>query len=350
MVGPNAEVGSPFARTVAEPGAGTVIRSAEEPHGAQRDARNTPQRLFGARHAIALCVGIVIGSGIFRAPSMVAANSSSEAIFIGLWVAGGFLSIIGALCYAEMAAAYPGQGGDYNYIRRAYGPRVGFTYAWARMAVIQTGSISLLSFIVGDYLSGVLALGSAGSMVFAAATVVLLTGINWIGTRFGTGTQMWLTAMEVAGLLLVAVVAWAMLPPHSETVSAAASSNADGGALGLAMVFVLLTFGGWSETVYVTAEMRGSRKRIAAVLVTGLAIVTLLYVIANITFVRALGLERLASSDAVAADIMAKALGTPGAALMAAIVALAALTSANATVITGARTAQALGQSTPALR
>ena len=120
--------------------------------------------------------------------------------------------------------------------------------------------------------------------------------------------------------------------------------------MGLAMVFVLLTFGGWSEMVYVTAEMRGSRKRIAAVLVTGLAIVTLLYVIANITFVRALGRERLASSDVVAADIMAKALGTPGAALMAAIVALAALTSANATVITGARTAQALGQSTPALR
>lgn len=302
---------------------------------------------LGARHAIALCVGIVIGAGIFRTPSLVAANSGSEAAFLAVWLAGGLLSIVGALCYAELAATYPGVGGDYSYLRRAFGARVGFVYAWARLSVVQTGSIALLAFICGDYVAGVADLGPAGATMFAAATVVLLTGVNWIGTRAGTGTQVWLTAIEVGGLLLVAAAAFAFLTPDTAPRPPPAAPGST--SLGLAMVFVLLTFGGWSETVYVTAELRGGRRRIVPVLVAGLALVTLLYLAANAAFLHALGLGGIAASDALAADIMRRAFGTPGALLIAAVVAIAALTSANATIITGARTAQALGAATPAL-
>ena len=99
---------------------------------------------------VAIIVGTVVGAGIFRTPSLVAANATSEAVALGAWVAGGAISLIGALCYAELAAAYPSPGGDYHYLARAFGIRLAFLFAWARITVIQTGSIALLAFVIGD--------------------------------------------------------------------------------------------------------------------------------------------------------------------------------------------------------
>ena len=101
--------------------------------------------------AVAMIVGIVIGVGIFRAPSIVAGNAASESVFLALWVAGGVISLIGALCYAELGSAYPNAGGEYFFLRRAYGDWLGFLFAWARMTVIQTGAIAAIAFVVGDY-------------------------------------------------------------------------------------------------------------------------------------------------------------------------------------------------------
>lgn len=301
---------------------------------------------LGLRHAIALCVGLIIGVGIFRSPSLVAANAGSESVYMLLWLAGGMLSLAGALCYAELAAAWPGPGGDFAYLRRAFGPRVGFIYAWSRLAVIQTGSVALLAFVAGDYVASLLGLGPGGSTAIAAATVALLTALNWLGTRLGTGTQLWLTLLEVGGVLVVALTAFLFLAPE---VAPVAASTASSGSIGLAMVFVLLAFGGWSETVYVSAEIEDGRRRIVVALVAGLTIVTLLYLAAAFAFLQALGLDGVANSEAVAADVMARAFGLPGAAVMAGIVTIAAVTSANATIITGARSAQALGATTPML-
>src|SRR6266851_3512190 len=103
---------------------------------------------------VAIIVGTVVGAGIFRTPSLVAANATSEAVALGAWVAGGAISLIGALCYAELAAAYPSPGGDYHYLARAFGIRLAFLFAWARITVIQTGSIALLAFVIGDYATG----------------------------------------------------------------------------------------------------------------------------------------------------------------------------------------------------
>lgn len=118
-----------------------------------------PRPVLRPRHAVAITIGIVVGAGIFRMPSLVAGASGSEAVMLGAWLVGGLLSIVGALCYAELASTYPEAGGDYSYLRRAYGPRLAFLYGWARLAVIQTGSIALLAFVVGDYMSQVFSLG-----------------------------------------------------------------------------------------------------------------------------------------------------------------------------------------------
>jgi amino acid transporter len=132
------------------------------------DTRHLQPKLSG-RDVLALVVGIVIGAGIFRAPALVAGAAPDEASLLLAWLAGGVLSIIGALCYAELAAAFPSIGGDVHFLNRAYGPRLGFLHAWARLAVIQTGSLALLAYVVGDYASVIAPLGPWSSSIYAAS-------------------------------------------------------------------------------------------------------------------------------------------------------------------------------------
>src|SRR5690554_4937732 len=139
-----------------------------------------PRPVLRPRDAFAITVGIVVGAGIFRMPSLVAGASGSELVMLTAWLVGGLLSIVGALCYAELATTYPQADGDYSYLRCAYGPRVAFLYGWARLAVIQTGSVALLAFVAGDYLAQLFDLGPWSSAGYAALAVVVLTGINWL--------------------------------------------------------------------------------------------------------------------------------------------------------------------------
>lgn len=304
-----------------------------------------PRPVLGGREVLAITIGIVIGAGIFRTPSLVAGVAGSEAAMMLAWAAGGLLSIVGALCYAELAAAYPHVGGDYHYLGRAYGQRVAFLYAWARLAVIQTGSIALLAYVFGDYMSQVAELGDYSAVIYATLAVLLVTAVNIAGVKEGTRTQFWLTIVEVGGILLI-IVAGLMLSPAPRGPPAAASSES---AIGLMMVFVLLTYGGWNEAVYVSAEMKDAPRRMGRVMVLGLGIVTALYLLVNLAYLNALGLAGIAGSDAVAADLLRRSMGDSGAIVISAIIAISALTSANATAITGARTTCALGRSFPAL-
>ena len=307
--------------------------------------RGVPRGTLGRRDVVAITVGIVIGAGIFRVPALVAGAADSAAAVMLTWAAGGMLSIVGALCYAELASAFPSVGGDYHFLERAYGRRIAFLYAWARIAVIQTGSLALLAYIFGDYAASLLPIGPYASTVYAALVIAVLGAANWAGVRLGAQIQRWLTLIEVAGLALV--IAAGLLVAPAQPVGAPAGG---GGGFGLMMVFVLLSFGGWSEAVYLSAEVKGPPRQIGVLMVAGLAFVTLLYLLVNLAFLKALGLGGLASSEAPAADVMRLALGEPGAALISLIVAIAALTSANATAITGARSTCALGRGFTGLR
>ncbi|TYT23754.1 APC family permease [Luteimonas viscosa] len=305
-----------------------------------------PRPVLDKREAFAVTIGIVVGAGIFRTPSLVAGAAPGELAMLLAWVAGGLLSLAGALCYAELATAYPQAGGDYAYLHRAYGRRLAFLYAWARLTVIQTGSIVLLAYVVGDYMRQIVDLGAWSSPVYAAATVVLLTACNWWGVRQGTGLQNLLTLVEVLGLCLV-IAAGLLFAPDAPAVPVA--TDADGGSLGLVLVFVLLTYGGWNEAVYLTAEVRDARRWMPRILGLSLVVIAALYVLANLAYLRVLGMGGMAASDAVAADMMRAVFGGPGATLMSAIVVVAALTSANATLITGARGVYAVGRDVRAL-
>ena len=292
---------------------------------------------------MALIVGTVIGAGIFRTPSLVAANAGTEQVVLLAWVMGGAVSLVGALCYAELATTYPHTGGDYHYIRRAFGRRLAFLFAWARMSVIQTGSIAILAFIAGDYASHMVPLGPYSSAVYAALIVAVITLVNVAGVRQGKLAQNVLTSAELLGLLVV-VAAGFMVTGGPPAAPAAASSGPGSPAFGLVMVFVLLTYGGWNEAAYVSAEVRDPRRNMARALVWSLVLITGVYLLVNWAYVQGLGLAGMAQSRTVAADLMQRSAGDAGAAFVSVLIIVSALTSANAAVFTGARTAYALGR------
>lgn len=299
--------------------------------------------------AIAIIVGIVVGAGIFKTPSMVAGVTGDVGWMIVAWVLGGVISLAGALCYAELATTYPHAGGDYHFLARAFGKPISFLYAWAKATVINTGSIALLAFVFGDYMTKVLYLGTHSTAIWAIGIVVALTLINLIGIQAASWVQTLLTIIEVSGLLCVAVAGF-VLAGEAPASPEAFSSSPSLGMFGLAMVFVLLTYGGWNEAAYISAEVRGGKRAIVPVIVLSILILTLIYVLVNIAILAGLGLAGLSDSKAVAADLMGRAFGPWGERALGVFVAISALTSINATMIVGARTNFALGRDWPALR
>lgn len=304
----------------------------------------SPQPVFSNLNAIAVIVGIVIGIGIFRLPPLVAQNSVNEFQFIGFWIAGGVISLIGALCYAELVAAHPDAGGEYHFLRRAYGPSIGFLFSWGRMTVIQTGSIALIGFVLGDYATLLLDLGPYSPAIYASVTVITLTGLNLWGTQPAKNTQNVVTAVIVIMLLITAVSGMIVGSPAGITNGGDSSSQGTGGTTGMAMIFVLLTYGGWNEASYLSAEIKNVRRNIIRVLVVGIGIITLIYVIVNYAYLNVLGLEGLQNSETIGADLTNYILGTEGALLLSVMVIITALSTVNATIITGARTNYALGR------
>ena len=308
-----------------------------------------PRPTIGLREAVAVIVGVVIGAGIFKAPSLVASMSGDATTMFTLWAMGGLVSLIGALCYAELTTSYPHAGGDYHYLHRAFGRSVAFLFGWARFSVITTGSIALLGFVFGDYMQQAIPLTMLpvgwSSTVYAVAVIVGLSALNLLGIRTGAGTQTFLTVAEILGLLLI--VGAAALFTDPAPAPAAAATTATGGpataAIGMAMVFVLLTYGGWNEAAYISAEMRGGPRDMVKALTMGIVIITVLYLMVTWAYWKVLGMEGMSTSEAVAADVMKVAFGPAGEKIISVLVAISALTSINATMIVGARTSYAMG-------
>jgi basic amino acid/polyamine antiporter, APA family len=314
---------------------------------ARGEARAAPVPVLSIADAIALVVGIVVGAGIFRSPSAVAASVTSPGALVLVWLAGGAVSLAGAMCYAELAAMFPTPGGDYHYIGRALGRAPAFLFGWARLTVIPTGSLGLLGFTFGDYAASAFGLPPTSSAWFAAAMIVGLTALNVSGLNPARGTQNVLTTIEVASVVVLVACGFLVDPAPAAAAAAPAAAGGGGGGLALALVFVLLTYGGWNDGAYVSAEVRGGRRAIVTVLLASIGVVTALYVLVNLAYLRGLGLAGMAGSTAVAADLLARGLGPAGPPLIAAVVAVSAITSANATLLLGSRMAWAFGRDTP---
>lgn len=307
----------------------------------------TPKPSITLIDAIALIVGLVIGAGIFETPALVAANTGTVGGVIGVWLMGGVVSLLGALCYAELATTYPHVGGNYYYLKRAFGQPIAVLFAWARMTVIQTGSIALLAFVFGDYASQLLPLGGYSPAIYAAVAIALLTMLNIIGLRQSKSVQNGLAVILVLGLLLVIVVGLASSLPPVGPLSSDASPTS---SWGLALVFVLLSYGGWNEAAYISAEIHNPQRNIVRSFLWSIGIITGLYLLINLAYLRGLGIAGMADSQAVASDLLRRVLGEPGAAFVSLLVVIATLGSINASIFTGARSSFALGQDRSAFR
>jgi amino acid transporter len=319
---------------------------------AQQGTEGQPRATLSVFDAVAMIVGLIVGAGIFGTPSIVAGASGGEAMLIASWIAGGVFAIIGALCYAELSTAFPSAGGEYHFLQKAYGRSLAFLYGWARMTVIVAGSIAVFAYLFGDYMSRVVNLGPYSSAIWAAVVVGVLTIVNYVGIREGKNTQNVFMVLEVAGLMLIVVTGLLLAPAPAVSAPAAAGAGQPwymGAGIATAMLFVLFTYGGWNDAAYISAEVRDRDRNMVRALLISIALVTVLYVLVNLAYLKGLGYDAMARSDAVAADLLKRTWGGGGEALISFMIAIAALTSVNGSIIVGARSNYALGRDWPVL-
>ncbi|MCZ6795754.1 MAG: amino acid permease [Planctomycetota bacterium] len=305
--------------------------------------RGTPRRELSLFDSTCLIVGIIIGAGIYQMAPDIAKGTYSWWGFLAIWSVGGALSLCGAFGYAELATAYPQEGGDYVYLNRAYGRWAGFLFGWVQLVIVRPGDIVVVAFAFATYARTIWdpfasTVFPYGQQFYAAAAVVVLTLINIAGVREGKWTQNLLATVKALGLLVIVGVA---LFFGSQT--SPEPQEFDRKPLSVALIFVLFTFGGWNEMAYVAAEVKNPRRNIVRALVIGTTTVTVLYLLVNAAFLYTLGYSGVATSQAVATDTVSAAFPSVGGRLVSALICLSALGAVNGLIFTGARISYAVG-------
>lgn len=298
------------------------------------------------RDAVSIIVGIVVGTAIFKAPTLVAQNCNSGWQSMALWAVGGLLSLLGAFCYAELTTSYPQSGGDYAYFNRAYGRWLGFIFGWGQLTVVLTASIASMAYVFADYSAKLWPLSDSGKVGVAIASVILLSLINALGMAFGKTTQNILTVAKVLGILLIVAAGMS-----ATEVSAAGPTNPAGTAsLGMAMVFVLYAYGGWNDTAFVAAEVQNGTRNLPRALIFGIAGITAIYLVINWVLLAVLGFDSLRATFTPAADVLSLAFGSWGSKMISSIIMISSLGAMNGTMLTGSRVYAELGKDYQALR
>jgi APA family basic amino acid/polyamine antiporter len=288
-----------------------------------------------------LVVGGIIGAGIFLNPAVVAQRAPTAGLTIGVWVLGGAVALAGAFVFAELAALKPEAGGGYVYLRDALGPLVGFLYGWTQLLVINSGGIAAVAMTFATYTANLTGASEGANPVLAVGAIVTLSFVNLLGIKSGAVVQNVLTVLKLValaalilvGLLLTAdvVVLVAPVVPVAPIV-----------AIGTALIPVLFAYGGWQSTNFVAAELKEPRRDLPRALLIGVGIVVLVYVLANIVYVRVLGVPGLAASTAPASDVMRALVGEQGATFIALGIAVSTFGFLNLAILSAPRVYQAM--------
>ncbi len=305
----------------------------------------TYARRIGPFSGTMMVVGGIIGSGIFLNPALVAERARTVELTLAVWVLGGCIALLGALVFAELGARRPVAGGGYVYLRDAYGRLPAFLYAWTLLLVIATGAIAAVAVTFASYTASLAGLGPAARLPIAVGAIVLLSAVNYAGVKPGAVTQNVLTVLKLSALaiLILAGMTMGAAPPDSEQLE----PIAPGGLLltvGAALVPVLFAFGGWQQTNFVAEELIEPERNLPRALVLGVSIVVAVYLLANLAYLRTLGLPGLASSSAPAADAMDALLGPSGRRLIAAGIAISTFGFLNLVILVSPRVYQAMAR------
>ena len=307
------------------------------------------RRVLGLWDAVSLILGVVVGTSIFRSPGMIFSNMPGVGSTLLLWVMGGVLSLIGALCYAELAAAWPERGGDVAYLSRGFGNWLGYLLGWCRIMVIIPANVGIMSFAFQDYVIQAGGLAPSWSPRISLAAVAAMTAINLIGVQSGRRTQNTLTAAKLIGFVVVVLAGMLIAlqgnwPAMSAPLSPGMSPNP-----GLALVFILYAFGGWNDAVYISAELKEPQRNMPRALAGGVFAVLLVYLAVNLAYAT-LGIDQLRSAQVPARDVAMRAFGNPGNILVTGLLMVSALGAMHGTIFGGTRLAVAMGERYTTLR
>ena len=307
-----------------------------------------PRRQLSLLDSTCIIVGIIIGSGIYELTPLIASNVSSPGMLLGVWLSGGVVAFAGALCYAELATAYPRSGGDYVFLSRAYGSRFAFLFAWAEFWIVRPGNIGMISYVFGRYAQQIWPLESVVSEEvaitgFACTAIVLLSAMNLWGIRAGTRTQNTLTVLKVLGLLGICVLGLSSVGLRPDENVASTTASASQANFPMALLFVLFCFGGWNEMSYVAAEVRNPEANIVRALLLGTCSTLLVYLVVNLAFLKSMGLSGMTASAALATDVVRPRLGEYAARAISLLICLTCLGAINGMLFTGSRIYYAVG-------
>jgi APA family basic amino acid/polyamine antiporter len=298
-------------------------------------------RTLRQRDLLLLFVGSVIGSGIFLTPGLILRQLNGSVGFsLLVWVAGGVLSLLGALTYAELAATNPEAGGLYCYIRDGFGRLPAFLYGWCLFLVIASGAVAALARAFTEYLAQVIPLSSAGKTVFSVAMIGVVTAVNVWGTRKSSNLQNLTTLIKVGVVVILSGILLS-LGRHAGDLPAALGSSQHGFGLlssfGLAMISVLWAYEGWQFGTYTAGEVVEPQTAFPRAFLLGSLVLAGLYVIAVVAYLVALGPEAATQSDAIAATSVAAVLGRGASIIVAMTILVSTFSAANSVLLTAPR-------------
>jgi len=329
------------------------------------DKRPQPglRRELGIWSAASIVVGTVIGSGIFLVPQDMINAVGSPGLVFCVWIAGGLLSLFGALTYAELSAAMPEAGGEYVYLREAYGPFWGFLYGWTQMWVAKAGSVATLATAFFYYLANFrpeldgilfvvrLPIGPGGGplevrygQLLAMSVILILAVINYLGVKFGGGVQLAVTVAKVG--LIAAIIAIGLGGGQGSAANYASSIPVAGGVAGFfaALVGALWAYDGWNNVSMVSSEIRSPQRNLPIALIAGTALVIAIYLLTNLAYFYVLPASEVAQSNRVAADMMGRIFGSAGAGAVSIAAMVSIFAALNGSLLSGARVPYAMAR------
>ena len=306
------------------------------------------RRELGPYDAIAVVVGAIVGVGIFFTPSRVAALTGSDSLFLLTWVVGGLVALAGAMTFAELGGIYPRTGGQYDILRDAYGPAIGFVYVTCNATATQAGAIGIIAIVcvqnAAVALSGQ-ALDGAALLAAAVSVSIVIACANAAGVRQGARIQNATVVAKIGALVAVVVIALFFHEPAAATpVADEPPEYGPLAAIAAGLVPALFSFGGWQIALWVGGEVRDPQRNVPRAIMVGTAIVVVVYLGANWAYLHLLGHAGMASSEALAADAVTAGVGDAGRRLVAGAVALSALGVLNAQLLGGPRLLLALAR------
>ena len=309
------------------------------------------KQILGRWDSVAIIIAIVIGVGIFRVPAEVARYLHSPKTILLAWLIAGIIVLLGALCYSELSSSFPKTGGNYIYLKHAYGPGVGFLFGWSELLVIRTGSIAALSFVAAEYLREFLGISACFIKPIAVCIVLIISRINILGLNYGRGVQNVLISAKTLTLVAIIMVGFLLQKGDVSNLQISATTASSGLSMfALALIPILWAYGGWHENTFVSGETKNPTKTVPFALVAGVLLVMASYLAINLLYLYMVPVAKMSGMPLIGSEILNMLAGPKGAKIFSLIIVIFSLGSINATVITGSRIFYAMSADNPIFR